>query len=239
MNSSFRKALARVAKRHKAKDDREYLKRWAADDYPDDPIWQKLEIAAREHGELAWLPPDGIYESIIEDALDCRMVAEHAGSGIDVVLEHNRRHYQRHLDLAKKAEDLAEYYKWAETYSGIASFFSRFWMPVSELEAFHRKEAEFLRRRAGRPPKPSVRISRQDKLKDRKGLRKRNAFIDLANGCMQSSISAQPQYAAIALLTEIAFPEYSGIGPSDVYQALRPTTRVGREQVRALKPKES
>jgi hypothetical protein len=143
------------------------------------------------------------------------------------------------LDLAKMAEDLAEYYKWAESYSGIANFFSRFWMPVSELEAFHRKEAEFLRRNAGRPPKPSVRISRQDRSKGRKGLRKRNAFIDLANGCMQSSISAQPQYAAIALITKIAFPEYKDIDFEDVYQALRPTTRTGRAQGRALKPKKS
>jgi hypothetical protein len=179
------------------------------------------------------LPLDGIYESIIEEALHFRVVAEHAGSGVDVVLEENRRNHQRHLDLAKKAEDLAEYYKWAESYSGIANFFSRFWKPVSELEAFHRKEAEFLRRRAGRPPKPSVRISRRDKYKRREGLRKRIAFIDLANDFMQVWISAKPQHEAIALLTNIAFPEYP-IVPEDVRETLRPTTVAGRKRVRAF-----
>ena len=65
MNTSFRNTLTRVAKRHKAKEDREHLKRWAADGYPDDPIWEKLETAARKYGIEFWRPGSGIIHQIV------------------------------------------------------------------------------------------------------------------------------------------------------------------------------
>jgi hypothetical protein len=199
--------------------------RWTADHYPGDPIWERLAAAASERGLL---PLDGVYESIIREALYMRGRAEGIRSGIDFVLRERQQQYQRHLDLAQKAEDLAEYYKWARSYSGIADFFTRFLQPVSDLEALHRKQAELLRQRAGRPPKPSVWVSRQDKSKGRKGLRKINAFIDLANGFIQDWISDKPDHEAIAVLTEIAFPDYD-VSAEDVRLALRPTTVSARK----------
>jgi hypothetical protein len=59
-------------------------------------------------------------------------------------------------------------------------FFYRFLRPVAELEDLHRREAALFRQR-NRTPKPGVRASRQDRSRGRKGLRKINAFIDLAN----------------------------------------------------------
>jgi hypothetical protein len=162
--------------------------RWTADHYPGDPIWERLAAAARERGLL---PLDGIYESIIREALYMRGRAEGIRSGIDFV------------------------------------FFTRFLQPVSDLEALHRKQAELLRQRAGRPPKPSVWVSRQDKSKGRK-LAEKNAFIDLANGFIQDWISDKPDHEAIAVLTEIAFPDYD-VSAEDVRLALRPTTVSARK----------
>jgi hypothetical protein len=150
-----------------------------------------------------------------------------------------RNFHKWQLELAKKADDLANYYKWAEKYSGIAMFFYRFLKPVAELEELHRREAALFRHRTRRPPKPSVRISRQDRSKGRKGLRKINAFIDLANAHLTFFCSERPDHDAIALLAEIAFPNVD-VDPEYVRKALRPTTRAGREEAaRALAAKKS
>jgi hypothetical protein len=49
-------------------------------------------------------------------------------------LRENQRQHQGLLDLAKKADDIADYYKWADGYSGIAMFFYRFLKPVAKLD---------------------------------------------------------------------------------------------------------
>jgi hypothetical protein len=51
----------------------------------------------------------------------------------------------------------------------------------TRLEQLHRREIELFRQRAKRPPRPTVRVSRQDRLKGQTGFRKINAFIDPAN----------------------------------------------------------
>jgi hypothetical protein len=58
------------------KDDRAHLMRWTADHYPGDPIWERLAAAARERGLL---PLDGIYESIIREALYCAVAPKVLG----------------------------------------------------------------------------------------------------------------------------------------------------------------
>ena len=150
MKLAFRNALAIVAKgRRLTTADRAHLNRWRADEYADDPSWERLATAARVRGLL---PPDGIYESIIREALHMRRHAESVRSGVDFELRERQQQHRRHLDLAQKADELAAYYKWAADYSGIADFFTRFLKPVGDLELLHRKEAELLRQRAGRPP---------------------------------------------------------------------------------------
>ena len=231
MAFSFRNALAIVLRdRNLTAADRAHLSRWLAGDYVGDPAWERLAAAAREHGLL---PPDAIYESIIREALYMRRHAESVQSGIDFDLRERQQEYQRHLDLAQTADALADYYKWAEQYPGIAVFFERSLKPVSGLEALHRKEAELLRRRAGRPPVSATRVSRQDRRGSRKGLRKSFAFIDLAAAFINGWISEKADHDAIAILTEIAFPGYD-IDAEDVRKALRPTTRSRCKRVRAL-----
>jgi hypothetical protein len=216
--------------------DRDHLKRWASEGHSYDEIWRRLAAAAELH---RMLPPKAAYETIVREALFMRETAESAQSGIDFTLRERRQYHERHLDLAKKSDELADYYGWAAGYSGIANFFNRFFKPVGELEDFHRREAEILRRRAGRPPNSSVRISRQDRSRRHTGLRKVNAFIDLAHRFIRDWLSAEPDHEAIAVLTNIAFPGYDLIA-DDVRKALRPTTRRGRKQTsRALTAKKS
>jgi hypothetical protein len=216
--------------------DRSHLIRWSADSYPDDPSWDRLADAARARGRL---PAHSIYSSIIREALFMRHYAERVQSGTDLGLRERQQQYEHLLELAKKADDLAEYYKWAEAYSGIAAFFMRFLKPISELHDFHRKEAALLRQSAGRPPKPVVRVSRQDRSRGRKGLRKIIAFIDNADFFLREWFSHEPDYDAVATLTEIAFPGYD-VDAEDVRKSLRPTTVSGRKRAsRALPAKKS
>lgn len=226
MAQKFRKALELVSKDDGLTEaDHAHLARWGANGYPEDLLWEKLATDARARGML---PPNAIYPAIIREALVMRRHAESVRSGTDFELRERRRQRDHLLDLAKKADDLAEYYEWAAAYSGIASYFMRFLKPVSDLQELHRKEAELLRQRAGRQPKPAARVSRQDRSKGRKGLRKIIAFIDLADCFQRDYISEKPDYETVAVLTEIAFPDRD-IDAEYVRQVLRPTTAIGRK----------
>jgi hypothetical protein len=235
MGTTLRAAVATALKKTNLSAlDRAHLERWASDEYVDGPIWQRLATAAHER---AIFPSNFFYAELIEECLYFRGRAESVASGIDFNLRHNERLHQWQLELAKKADDLADYYKWAAEYSGIAMFFYRFFRPVGELEELHRREAEVLRRCASHPPRPSVRVSRQDRSGARKGLRKVNAFIDLANAHLTFRCSEKPDYDAIALLTEIAFPDFDA-DAEFVRKSLRPTTLAGRKSAtRALATK--
>jgi hypothetical protein len=238
MKSPLLVAITAVSKENGLSDaDRAHLKRWASEDYRDNPIWQKLETAARARSIL---PMNSFYMDFVKESLYMRGRAESVASGINFDLRHNRRLHQWQLELAKKAEDLADYYKWAEDYSGIAMFFYRFLRPVGELEELHRREAALFRQRTRLPPKPGLRVSRQDRSKGRKGLRKVNAFIDLANEYLKFGFSGKPDHEAIALLSEIAFPNFF-VDSEYVRMALRPTTAVGRSEkaIRALAARKS
>jgi len=234
---TFQQALAATLADPKlTQADRAHLERWVSEGHRHDAIWSRLSAARVIPGKFT---RESAYEEIITEVLFMRQIAESAQSGIDFNLRERQQYHERHLDLAKKTEELAEYYKWVAKYSGIVEFFNRFFKPVSELEEFHRKEAEILRKRAGRPPRSSLRISRQDRSKGRTGLRKINAFIDLADNFIRDCIRAYPDHEAIAVLTNIAFPGYHLIA-DDVRKALRPTTREGRKKAsRALSAEKS
>jgi hypothetical protein len=236
MRETFRAALARVFKdRSLSAADKAHVERWLADGYAKDRTWDRLATAARVRGVH---PTYGIYESIIREALFIRNRAESMGPGIDTYLRERQQQRRRHLELAQKAEDLADYFKWTEQYSGISDFYMRFLQPVEQLQEFHRKEAKLLRQRAGRVPSSAVRVSRQDKRGNRKGLRKLGAFIQLMHHFVLDWISEIVDYRAIALLAEIAFPEQD-IDPEQVRKVLQPSTRSGRKGRRALAAKKS
>jgi hypothetical protein len=204
--------------------DRAHLERWAEDGPTYARIWRRLSTSANAHGMI---PKNSFYRFVVTESLFIRRHAERVASGVDFNLREQQQEYVRHLDLATKADELGDYYEWAKDYEGIVSFFHRFFRPVDELQALHRLEAKLLRQRAGRPPKPAGRVSRQDRHKGHRGLRKVTAFIDFASNQLRDLISAEPEHEAIAALTLIAFPE-SDVSAESVRKALRPTTVAGR-----------
>jgi hypothetical protein len=124
MPQTFQQVLAaKLSNPNATRTDRAHLERWISEGRRHEAIWHRLKIAAEARGIL---PCDSTYLSIIEEALFARQCAERAQSGIDFDLRERQQYHKRHLDLAKKAEDLADYYRWAAGYSGIADFFSRF-----------------------------------------------------------------------------------------------------------------
>jgi hypothetical protein len=236
MTRGFKAALVLVSRDPDLTlSDQAHLKRWEADGWPNDPLWERIAGAARAYGML---PNHSIHSTVIRESLLARRHAESVKHGYDPDLRERQKQQEYLLELATKADELAKYYEWAEAYSGIANFFSRFLMPVQELRDFHRKEAQLLRQRAGRKPKPIVRVSRQDRSKNRRGLRKLNAFIHLMDYFLREEICGQPDHHAVAVLTDIAVPGYD-VDAEYVRKALLPTTAAARRKSRALDDKKS
>jgi hypothetical protein len=221
--------------------DRPFLKLWA--ESADDPIWANViaDARAQDYGYDGW-PTKKLYSELIWYALDARRIAESVKGGFDPVLEHEKAQRDFLLALAKKAEDLAQYFEETEKYSGIANFFhENLKLPVTaeqeavyrvepsrlrvqQLQTLHKQVAQLLRQRASREPKGQTFVSRE------KGKREITAFIHSMTTYM-NDFSGKPQHPAVATLTNIAFDV--GIDGNDVRKALEPSTR----NARALKRK--
>ncbi len=221
MASTLKAALAALLKDNLDPADRAHLKRWY--DWADDPIWQKVESDALK---VPLTSPTTICPNIIANALQARAIAESVQYGEDPILRKRQQQRAELLGLAEKADDLARYYRDAEQYSGIAMFFQRFLMPVQDLRELHEKESQLLRQHARRQPKPTTRVSRQAHGKKRAQSRKYVAFMHLMADHMRD-LSRKPQYYAVALATNIAFPK-ADVTAEDARAACRPTTRAGR-----------
>jgi hypothetical protein len=91
---------------------------------------------------------------------------------------------------------------------------------VQQLRKLHVREAHLLRQRAGRPPKPTMRISQLSLS------REYVAFMDLMVGHMRE-LCGRPMYEAVTTITNIAYPE-ADVTAEAVRAACRPTTREGR-----------
>jgi hypothetical protein len=230
MPFTFRAVLSTVLKDKGLSDgDRAHLYRWATLDYADDAIWKALAAAAHARGML---PPNTAYATIIREALLARRHAESVASGTDLDLRERQQYRKRQLQLAKYADDLADYYKWAEAYSGIAMYFMRFLGPVADLQEFHRKEALVLRQRAGREPRPAARVSRQDSSKAGRGLRKITAFIHMTNNFLTFWFSEQPDHEADRRSPGLRNPDRCGSpgdGPCHLQQSPPPCRQAPRD----------
>jgi hypothetical protein len=227
MKVTVREALARVAK-HKDLNptDRSHLARWA--DYAEDPCLKKFEKTYA--ADSSFLPVTEFWVSIIRETFFWRDYVEGVASGVDLQFRKKQQARERVLQLAKYSDDLADHFQNEQKYSGIVDSYKRLFRPLDELEDFNRKQATFLRQRAGRPPQSIVRVSRQDRSKHRAGLRKVNAFIDLMNNILIESCNADREYAVIALLTEIAFPDKT-VDVEFVRKSLQPTTTARRQAI--------
>jgi hypothetical protein len=226
-------------------DDLAYLRRWA-NNCADDPIWEEVIADAREHG--LW-PHWSLHSTVIWYAIWARRFAKSAKVGDDPLFRERKNQRVELLALAEKAEDLARYFHEVEKYSGISMFFQRFFvlpvMPeqeavprveppflrVRQLQELHLLEAQLLRQRARRAPKPTTFISRE------KAKRHITAFIHLMTDYMDE-ICGKQHRPAVALLASMAFS--SLVDNEDVRKTLEPSTRKGRHsKIRALNRQKS
>jgi hypothetical protein len=198
VSTTIKSTLVAILKRDRFLDDKldaadkAFLKRWV-ENCADDPIWQEIVADARAYG--LW-PQNSIHSRIIWYALDARRIAEGMKAGDDPMLQYKRKRRAELRALADKADDLAQFYREEEKYSGVADFFQRLlalpvmpeqeavprveppFLRVQQLQELHKQEATLLRQLAGREPKPTTFISRE------KAKRPVIAFIHLMAGYM-------------------------------------------------------
>jgi hypothetical protein len=215
--------------------DRAYLLRWA-ENCADDPIWEEVIADARAHG--VW-PHETMYSAVIHYAILARRYAESVRGGVDPFFREREIERTELLALAKKADDLARYFRTVEKYSGIAMFFQRFMdlpvMPeqeavprieppllrVQQLQKIHQREAQLLRQRAQREPKPTTFVSKK------KAKRHIIAFIYLMTDYMDELCGKQHR-RAVAMLASMAFN--SLVDSEDVRKALIPSKEKDRRR---------
>ncbi len=218
--------------------ERVLLERWKAE-CADDPIWTRIVAGARALG--CW-PTANLDLQLIWYVLEAKGIATSVKTGVDLIFLEEQQSRAKLLELADKADDLAQYFKDIEKYPGIAMFFQlNLKLPVTpeqeavyrveeghlrvrQLQALHRDEARLLRQRAGREPKQRTFVSRE------KRNREVNAFIHSMTVYMKD-FCGQPHRPAVAMLTNIAFRR--AIDSNDVHKALEASTR----RARALKRK--
>jgi hypothetical protein len=214
--------------------DRMYLRRWA-NNCADDELWEEVIADARAYG--LW-PHDSLYSSFIWYAISARRYAESVKAGDDPLYRERQNQRAELFALAEKADDLARYFQQVERYSGISMFFQRFlnlpvmpgqeavprieppFLRVQQLQKIHRQEAQLLRQRATREPKPTTFISRK------KAKRHITAFIYLMTDYMDEFCGKQHR-RAVGLLASMAFN--SLVDEEDVRKALAPSTKKGRK----------
>ena len=131
---------------------------------------------------------------------------------------------------------------WTSTDSDAAIIAPRLEPPflrIQQLRELHEREAQLLRQRAGREPRPMIHISRQDRGKGRGGVRQVRAFIELMTYFMEDEICGKRHPYAVALLTDMAFPGHD-VDAEYVRTTLQYTRRALRDSKnRELNPKKA
>jgi hypothetical protein len=208
--------------------DRAYLASWLEGDV-DDPIWSKILAAAQKYCSYRLS-----YTWLVRIVLRAKRQAESVRFGDDPILELRQKKRQELLELAAKAQALADYYR-QEKDQNVVSCYVDYLRPVGELSRRQQLEANMFRQRAGEEPAPTVAPIRQDRRRGRTGLRQRRAFIRLIFTELEYAIWGEipidfTHVEAATALARIAFPE---VDAEVVRKTLEPTTREGRRHKRA------
>jgi hypothetical protein len=196
----------------------------------DDPIWSKILFAAQADD------PHLTYRWLVWIALRANRRAESACVGTDPLLERQRSERRDLLGAVDRLEWLVGFYGRIDP--ELAARYMKVIHPVDAWRATLQGEANLLRKRAGREPKP-VAPTRQDRRSGRTDLRRRRAFITLMREELEYWIrenrvtyTKHDHVKAIVAFTRIAFPE----ADAEMVRRIRePTTREGREQARATR----
>lgn len=214
---------------------RGFLRRWAHN-CADDPIWEEVIADART---LDCWPHQSLHPDLIWYAISAWHIAQSVKGGDDPLFRERQNQCAELLALAEKADDLARYFRKVEKYSGIAEFFQRFLvlpvtpeqnavpriepplLRVQQMRELHQREAQLLRQRARRAPKPTTFISRK------KAKRDMTAFIHLMTDYM-NEFCGKRHRRAVALLASMAFN--SLVDNEDVRKILAPSEKKGRHR---------
>jgi len=195
----FRAELAEVSELEPKVDklhpgDEQHLARWAEDDRADE-VWKTIQTYAI--GPFPCGPNRRSLEPLDIFVLSV-LLMRHVADNIDRTYQSWKSRRTRYLQRAKKAKDLANFYKKISTGAPLTPSVAD--RRIQLRAEIYEQDAEMMRTLAGRGPK-SLRISRID----RKGSRKRVAFMNLVSHSM-TTLCGKPLDSVVATLTDIAFP---------------------------------
>jgi hypothetical protein len=196
------------------------LRRWKADGHPDDPVWNKVAADVAKHGKV---DVESIYRRVIDYALSAWSTAQR----LDHIKKQERKDRDELIELVPMAERLAKFFGGSK-YAGlgvlaILPLLVQYDIPLQQLSQLHAREAKLLRQLVSNEDKLArawpwpPRISRQ------RGKRQQIAFMLMMVDYMRA-LCRKPQYDAVALMTNIHFPD-ANVTAENVRNACRPTSR--------------
>jgi hypothetical protein len=194
-------------------DDQDHLARWV-DDSRAEKLWKKIQNLA--WGQIRSYDP---LQAFVVFVLAARYMAEMIPRS-DRILERHERRIARHLERARRLEELAT--DWRDV--------SKSNHPMAALALSrakrHEEEAQHWRKLAAKPPpRPPFHISRVD----RAGSRQQRAFMQLV-GTHLIELCGKALDSEVGVLNDIAFDTQKPTSAFQARSARRSTTRIGRSK---------
>jgi hypothetical protein len=216
-------------------DDRAFILRWI--DAADDPAFERLVADLIEQGEIGD-DPHVVCGTVISLARGEWHTATDLKHGVDSTSWRAQGEITELQQLAQKADDLANFCRGSGK-RDLASLMSpqvglgpiikqNGMMPLHRLADLHALEAHVFRQFAAQEAeRDQVRRSRY-RISRQRYIRDRIAFMNRMATCFHE-LGGKPHYDAIAVITNIAFPD-ADVTVENVRAACRPTTRQGRRR---------
>jgi hypothetical protein len=197
------------------------LRRWKGNGHPADPVWDKVATDVAEYGRV---DNESIYHLVIDRALGAWRTAQR----LDHIQELERKDRDELIELVQMAEGLAKFFGGSK-YTGIGAvaiiplLLQHDMMSLQQLSQLHAREAELLRQLVSDEDKRGRTLPWPPRISRLRGKRKQIAFMLMMVDYMHG-LCGKPQYDAVALMTNIHFPD-ADVTAENVRNACRPTTR--------------
>jgi hypothetical protein len=210
--------------------DRGFLTKWLA--FADAPIWPQIVAGAGHSPDLF---SHNTFPFLVRFALRANRAAESGRFGGDLVLQARRKRREERLEYAECARRLVQYLRPRRRNEQIAAWFREGYCALDELIPCLEAAVSVLEKMAGPPPTTAITPPRQDRRRERTGLRKRRLFITLMSDVLtryyDQGVNDPYHIESLAAFARIEFPDIKNV---TIRQALEPTTREGRRQQREL-----